>query len=102
VIRSFAAGDNFLPDTRIAAGGTRTPDIASSSCSLGVACQGLGVVARYKGFRYPIEVFGHAVWLYHCFALSLRDVEQLMSARGVVVNYRNHPLVVCQVRGELR
>ena len=44
-------------------------------------------VTRYKGYRYPIEVIGHAVWLYHCFALSLRDVEQLMLARGVIVTY---------------
>ena len=43
--------------------------------------------ARYKGYRYPIEVIGHAVWLYHRFALSLRDVEELMLARGVVVSY---------------
>ena len=43
--------------------------------------------ARYKGYRYPIEVIGQAVWLYHRFALSLRDVEELMLARGVVVSY---------------
>ena len=43
--------------------------------------------ARYKGYRYPIEVIGHAVWLYHRFALSLRDVEELLLARGVVVSY---------------
>ena len=52
--------------------------------------QGLVVVAitaRYQGYRYPIEVIGHAVWLYHRFALSLRDVEELMLARGVVVSY---------------
>ena len=42
------------------------------------------IAARYKGYRYPIEVIGHAVWLYHRFALSLRDVEELMLARGVV------------------
>jgi putative transposase len=41
--------------------------------------------ATYKGYRYPIEVTGHAVWLYHRFALSLRDVEELLLARGVVV-----------------
>ena len=37
----------------------------------------------------PIEVIGHAVWLYHRFALSLRDVEELMLAlaRGVVVTH---------------
>ena len=55
---------------------------------LGVVLPGLVVVAiatRYKGYRYPIEVIGHAVWLYHRFALSLRDVEELMLARGVAV-----------------
>ena len=43
--------------------------------------------ARYKGYRFPIEVIGHAVWLYHRFALSLRDVEELLLARGVVVSH---------------
>jgi putative transposase len=47
----------------------------------------VAIAARYKGYRYPIEVIGHAVWLYHRFALSLRDVEELMVARGVVVSY---------------
>ena len=47
----------------------------------------VAIAARYKGYRYPIEVIGHAVWLYHCFTLSLRDVEELMLARGVVVTY---------------
>jgi len=46
-----------------------------------------GIAARYKGYRYPIEVIGHAVFLYHRFALSLRDVEKLMLARDVVVTY---------------
>jgi len=47
----------------------------------------VAIAARYKCYRYPIEVIGHAVWLYHRFALSLRDVEELMIARGVVVTY---------------
>ena len=34
------------------------------------------IAASYKGYRYPIEVIGHAVWLYHRFTLSLRDVEE--------------------------
>ena len=37
----------------------------------------VAIAARYKGYRYPIEVIGHAVWLYHRFALSLRDVDGL-------------------------
>ena len=55
---------------------------------LGVVLPGLVVVAiatRYKDYRYPIEVIGHAVWLYHRFVLSLGDVEELMLARGVAV-----------------
>ena len=48
----------------------------------------MAIAARYKGYQYPIEVIGHAVWLYHRFALSLRDVEELMVARGVVVTSR--------------
>jgi hypothetical protein len=49
----------------------------------------VAIAARYKGYRYPIEVIGHAAWLYHRFALSLRDVEQLMVARSVVVTYES-------------
>ena len=43
----------------------------------------------YRGFCYPREVIQHAVWLYHCFSLSLRDVELIMAARGVVVSYES-------------
>src|SRR5262252_9221588 len=39
----------------------------------------------YRGFRFPREVIEHAVWLYHCFSLSLRDVELILAARGIVV-----------------
>ncbi len=41
----------------------------------------------YKGFRFPAEIISHAVWLYHRFSLSFRDVEELLFARGVVVTY---------------
>ena len=37
--------------------------------------------------RFPAEVISHAVWLYHVFSLSLRDVELLLAGRGVVVSY---------------
>jgi len=47
----------------------------------------VAIAARHKDYRYPIEVIGHAVWLYHRFTLSLRDVEELMLARGVVVTH---------------
>ena len=40
----------------------------------------------YRGFRYPAELIEHAVWLCHCFSLSLRDVETISVTRGVVVS----------------
>ena len=43
----------------------------------------------YRGFRFPPEVIEHAVWLYHCFSLSLRDVELILAARGIVVSYES-------------
>ena len=36
----------------------------------------------YHGYRFPPEIISHAVWLYHRFALSLRDVEDLLAQRG--------------------
>jgi hypothetical protein len=41
----------------------------------------------YRGHRFPAEVIGHAVWLCFRFPLSLRMVEDLLAARGVVVSY---------------
>ena len=43
----------------------------------------------YRGFRFPAEVIEHAVWLYHCFSLSLREVELILAARGVVVSHES-------------
>ena len=37
--------------------------------------------------RFPAEIIMHAVWLYHVFSLSLRDVELLLAERGIVVSY---------------
>jgi len=48
----------------------------------------VGVEApSYRGFRFPVEIISHCVWLYHRFPLSLREVEELMLARGVVVSH---------------
>jgi putative transposase len=41
----------------------------------------------YKGYRFPPEILSHAVWLYYRFGLSLRDVSELLLARGVEVSY---------------
>src|SRR3712207_3231244 len=40
----------------------------------------------YAGHRFPAEVIGHAVWLYFRFPLSLRMVEEVLAARGIVVS----------------
>jgi putative transposase len=37
--------------------------------------------------RFPAELICHAVWPYHVFSLSLRDVELLLAQRGVIVSY---------------
>ena len=41
----------------------------------------------YAGFRFPAEVIGHAVWVYFRFPLSLRMVEEMLAARGIVVSH---------------
>ena len=43
----------------------------------------------YRGFRFPAEIIEHVVWLYHSFSLSLRDVEAILAARGIVVPYES-------------
>src|SRR6478735_12473387 len=41
----------------------------------------------YAGYRFPAEVISHAVWLYFCFPLSLRMVEEMLAARGIIVSH---------------
>ncbi len=41
----------------------------------------------YRGHRFPAEVIAHAVRLSLRFALSFRDVEELLAERGVQVSY---------------
>src|SRR6185437_6771906 len=62
----------------------------------------VAIAARYKGYRYPIEVIGHAVWRYHRFTLSLRDrrgADARPRRRG---HLRDDPVLVCHVRAGLR
>ncbi|HYH19879.1 MAG TPA: IS6 family transposase [Azospirillum sp.] len=42
---------------------------------------------RYAGYRFPAEVIATAVWLYFRFPLSLRMVEEMLAARGIVVSH---------------
>ena len=45
--------------------------------------------ATYPGHRFPAEIIGHAVWLYHVFGLSLRDVELILAERGIDVTHES-------------
>jgi len=42
----------------------------------------------YTRHRFPPKVISHAVWLYCRFALSDRNVEELLAERGVVLTYK--------------
>ena len=41
----------------------------------------------YAGHRFPAEIISHAVWLYFRFPLSLRHVDEILAARGVVISH---------------
>ena len=41
----------------------------------------------YLRHRFPSVIIGHAVWLYHRYCLSFRDVEDLLAERGIIVSY---------------
>jgi hypothetical protein len=42
---------------------------------------------HYRGYRFPPEIIQQAIWLYLRFTLSLRDVEDLLVERGIMVSY---------------
>ena len=50
----------------------------------------------YRGYRFPPEIIQRAIWLYLRFTLSLRDVEDLLAERGIMVSY----LRDCSALGE--
>jgi putative transposase len=41
----------------------------------------------YHRHRFPTEIISHCVWLYFRFALSSRDVEEMLAMRGVSLSY---------------
>ncbi len=45
--------------------------------------------ATYHRHRFPAEIISHAVWLYHVFSLSLRDVELILAERGIAVTHES-------------
>jgi putative transposase len=41
----------------------------------------------YARHRFPPEVISHAVWLYFRFPLSLRMIEEMLAARGILISH---------------
>ncbi len=44
-------------------------------------------VSLYHRHRFPAEIISHCVWLCFRFALSFRDVEEMMASRGISLSY---------------
>ena len=42
---------------------------------------------RPKGFRFPKSIIAYAVYLYHRFLLSYRDIQELLFERGIDVSH---------------
>ncbi len=49
---------------------------------------GLSTDRRFRGYRFPAIIIGEVVWLRFRFNLSLRDIPELMAARGIVVSHQ--------------
>ena len=49
------------------------------------------VEISYRRHRFPPVVIQHAVWLYLRFTLSYRDVEDLLTERGLDISYETVP-----------
>ena len=43
----------------------------------------------YKRYRFPSEIIQYAVWTYHRFSLSHRDIEDLLAERGITVSHES-------------
>jgi putative transposase len=63
----------------------RIPGVARGEVG-GAGLVGVEAVS-YKGFRYPVEIIAHCVWLYHRFPLSFREVQEMMLERGIIVSH---------------
>jgi putative transposase len=66
-----------------------------TSCSL-AGTKGLGhngemtpEPATHPGYRFPAAIISYAVWLYHVFGLSLREVEFLLAERGITTSHES-------------
>src|SRR5438046_7934261 len=80
---------------------------AIRACGLagGQVAKGMKKIS-YSGYRFPPKIIQQAIWLYLRFTLSLRDVEDLLAERGIMVSHEtvrrgvNHfgPLIAADLR----
>ena len=62
-------------------------------------------LSTYPGHRFPAAIISYAVWLYHVFSLSLRDVELILAERGRAVQRFRIAItefVLPNIRGKMR
>jgi putative transposase len=46
----------------------------------------MSIEQKLPGYRFPLSIIGYAVWLYHRYPLSYRDLEELLFERGIHVS----------------
>lgn len=54
----------------------------------------------YRRHRFPPDVIAHAVWLYFHFPFSLRMVEDLLAARGIIVSHQIGRVTVSRISAD--
>ena len=69
----------------VAAAGIVTP-LGACGPAGGPVAKGMKKIS-YRGYRFPPEIIQQAIWLYLRFTLSLRDVEDVLAERGIMVSY---------------
>jgi hypothetical protein len=72
---------------------SRRPPVRAGGCQsrpltgrVGPSYRARVTTTSCSGYRFPVEIIQHAVWIYLRFTLSYRDVEGLLAARGIVVS----------------
>jgi len=70
--------------------GPEVPIMDGSAAAFVAAIDQAGIVTQSASRRFiPAAVISHAVWLYFRFPLSLRMVEEMLAARGIIVSHES-------------
>ena len=78
VTRTVNSGGELGPRQRAA---NASPGVVSLAMAVGMwqVASMKTKPSAYHGFRFPAAIISHAVWLYHCFSMSLREVELILA-----------------------